>query len=134
MPNWWDQTQGLAVGLNGPSSSGLRALPASLPWLHLSSLTVANVDIYLRFSPFSMLSMSPSHARDTEDSDGGSAVEAHSVWQRQYPGSIRSLNLDSNPDLLFKSGAFPLPQHSVYCGCLHCLAWSLAENEPFVDL
>ena len=117
-----------------PLVSGLRALPASLPWLHLSSLIVANIDIYLSSvlsACFLCLHLLCSGHRK---SDGGSAVEAHSVWQRQYPGSIRSLHLDSNPDLPFKSRSFPLPQHSVCCGYLQCLAWSPAENEPLVDL
>lgn len=105
----------------------------SLPWLHLSSLIVANIDICLSSVLQPAFCVSISCAQDTENSDGGSA-EAHSVWQRQYPGSIRSLNLDSNPDLPFKSRSFPPPQHSVCCGYLQCLAWSPAENEPLVDL
>lgn len=59
-------SEDLAFGLNGSSSSGLRALPASLPWLHLFSLTVANVDIHLRFSPFNKLSLSPSLVPGTQ--------------------------------------------------------------------
>ena len=96
MPKWWDQTQGLAIGLNGPSSSGLRALPASLPWLHLSSLIVANIDIHLRFRPFSMLSVSPSLVPRTQKIQMGvlqlrptlsgrdsiQAQSGHSTWSQ----------------------------------------------------
>lgn len=79
-------SEGLAVELNGPNSSGLRDLPASLPWLHLFSLIVANVDIHLGFSPFNKFSVSPTSCyRDTGKSSRGCTLEAHSVWQRQCP-------------------------------------------------
>ncbi|VFV28082.1 adp-ribosylation factor-like [Lynx pardinus] len=42
-------SEGLPVGLNGPSSSGLRHLLTGLSWLYLSSLIVANIDIHLEF-------------------------------------------------------------------------------------
>ena len=42
-------SEGLPVGLNGPSSPGLRHLLAGLSWLYLSSLIVANIDIHLEF-------------------------------------------------------------------------------------
>lgn len=77
-------SEGLAVGLTGPSSSDLRHLPIGLIWLHLSSLIVGNIDIPLE----SVFSTSFPHlfcARDTESSSGGSALEAHPVGRESAP-------------------------------------------------
>lgn len=143
-------SEGLAVGLTGPSSSDLRHLPIGLIWLHLSSLIVANIDVHLDFGLFSKLSPSPSFVPGTQKGRGwgGRVLPLRPPCQeRRCPSppalgggvpclhvpqesgqlqctSIGSFSLDSTTDLPLKSWGFRLPEHAPCGGLLQCQAWN----------
>lgn len=99
-------SEDLTVGLNGPSSSGLWDLPASLPWLLLSSLIVVDTDIHLGSNPFSKLSLSLLLVPGTQKNHLGvlhlqptladrDYIPLSQAWKKEFGGFVVSRGLTS---------------------------------------